>query len=447
MGEVSEAVLEQLSQGVSQVLNSEWQGWPLITAANTIANQGETLMTQINAITANYGVGKYKNVKDVVTEAAEKATATGKISGIKTRLANAFIHIRRDHSSSEDDELRSLLNSKKVEFDQEIMDIFKSYYGIYEQVAKKNSEIYSNNRFRELQQQANQLMQNGYIVLNKIGEAIHGTTIVYEVQLSIGTKGSQRTAYLTLEQIMKYTTAATYLGDTRLKLNEAALNQAIRNGEIQAFSWTDEYRQSFLEYTNRVRYNQLFEDTRDWSTNAGLTEDDWEDIFTNTGNVAESFRRAAAGMYDRWIEQGFGKTMNEIVNMSDHDIHYMIHTTISNTTAYWQGPDFVADLNKIFNGLKMSNEQKNNLMNSFTAMTNGSNKIGIQEKVSGASFTRLSQLVTQLRNAAQALSILRDKTAGSNIKSSIQKGITEGLDSELEQAVLDLVRQFLPGAS
>lgn len=95
----------------------------------------------------------------------------------------------------------------------------------------------------------------------------------------------------------------------------------------------------------------------------------------------------------------------------------------------------------------MSNEQKNNLINSFTTMTNGSNKIGIQEKVSGASFTRLSQLVTQLRNAAQALSVLRDKTAGSNIKSSIQKGIAEGLDSEVEQAVLDLVRQFLPGAS
>ena len=447
MGEISEATLEQLSQGIEQVFQSDWDGWPLLSAAKTIANQGEILMTQINSFTDNFGIGKYKNVKDVVQDAAQTATATGKIQGIKTKLTKAFINIRRDHGHSEDDEFRELLNSKKIEFDQEIMDIFKSYYSIYEKVAEKNNEIYSNNQFKNLQKQANQLMSNGYGVLNKIGEAITGTTIVYEVQLGIGSKTSQRTAYLTLDQIINYTTAVSYLGETRLRLNEAALNADIKAGKIQAFNWTDEYRASFLEYTNRVRYNQLFEDTRNWAINKDLTEDDWDNIFINRGNVTESFRRAAAGIYDEWIQQGFGKTMHQIANMSDKDIHYMLHTTISNTIPYWQGPDFIADLNKIFNGLNISNEQKQNLINSFKELNHNSDKINIQEKVTGASLTSLSQLVRQLNNAAQALETLKNKTNQSNIKSSIQKSIVEGLDFEVEQAVLDLVEQFLPNTS
>ena len=445
MGGISAEVLEKLAQGISQVIDTEWDGWPLITAANNVASQAESIMQQVSSI--SWGFNGFRNQKEVVNAAAKEIEISSAITGIKTKMGKLFSQLRRDHSSSEDDEFRSLIENAKGEITEELSAILNKYFDISKKVAEANAKIYQNNEFRQLQQEANRVMSDGYQILNKIGEAIHGTTIIYEVQLSVGTRGSQRTAYMTLDQIMQYTTATYRSGEMALRLNEAAVNAAIKNGTIQAFSWSDSYRQSFMQYTQVVRENQLQDTTRDWDKNIGLIYS--EDAYINRGNVTEAFRRAAAGILEKAIDSAFHKSLEEINGMSDHDIHYMLHTqiqeTLSNTIAYWQGPDFIADLNKLFNGLEgfdNSSTGKTKFLQNL-GLTGQEQTVGIQEKIGGASFTTLNSLATSLRQASNSLSILKNKANGNDIKSYIDSSVAEGLDEEVEQAVLELVSQFL----
>lgn len=445
MGGISAEVLEKLAQGISQVIDTEWDGWPLITAANNVASQAESIMQRVSSI--SWGFNGFKNQKEVVNAAAKEIEISSAITGIKTKMGKLFSQLRRDHSSSEDDEFRSLIENAKGEMTEELSAILNKYFDISKKVAEANAKIYQNNEFKQLQQEANRVMSDGYQILNKIGEAIHGTTIIYEVQLSVGTRGSQRTAYMTLDQIMQYTTATYRSGEMALRLNEAAVNAAIKNGTIQAFSWSDSYRQSFMRYTQVIRENQLQDATRDWDRNIGLTSSD--DAYINRGNVTEAFRRAAAGILEKAIDSAFHKSLEEINGMSDHDIHYMLHTqiqeTLSNTIAYWQGPDFIADLNKLFNGLEgfdNSSTGKTKFLQNL-GLTGQEQTVGIQEKIGGASFTTLNSLVTSLRQASNSLSILKNKANGKDMKSYIDSSVAEGLDEEVEQAVLELVSQFL----
>lgn len=449
MGEISAETLDKLAQGVSQVINSEWDGWPLITAADNVASQAESIMRRVSGI--SWGSDGFRNQKEVVNAAAKAVETESTITGIKTKMATMFTRLRRDHSSSEDDEFRNLIENAKSEFTEELSKILHQYFDISKRVAEANAKIYQNSEFKALTQEANKVMSDGYQILNKIGEAIHGTTIIYEVQLSVGTKGSQRTAYMTLNQIMQYTTATYRSGELALRLNETAINTAIKNGEIQAFSWSDSYRQQFMNYTRIIRQNQLEDATRDWDKNVGLSSID--DVYINRGNATEAFRRAAAGILEKAIDSAFHKSLQEINSMSDHDIHYMLHKqiqeTLTNTIAYWQGPDFIADLNKLFNGLEgfdNSSSGKTKFLQNL-GLTGKEKTIGIQEKIGGASFTTLNSLVAQLRQASNSLQILRNKANGNNIKSYLNNSIVNGIDEEVEQAVLDLVQQFLPGAS
>ena len=457
MGEISAEVLAQLSKGISEVIKTEFgpQNQPLITAANTTATAAESIIQKIS--TFNFGANGYRNVKEVVDKAAAQVETDFAITGIKTRMSKIFAELRHsgfsgDHSHSEDEQLLSILKNKKIEMTEEVTDellkVLKEYFNLSKDVAKQNQQIYANAEFRALTSQAEQVMRDGYQILTQMGEAISGTNIIYEVQVSVGSKGSQRTAYMTLEQIVQFTTASFHRGEMRLRLNETAINQAVKNGSLSVFYWDDAYRQSYQGYVQKVQANQLTSNNADWDRNKGVTN--IEDVYFNRGNVTEAFRRAAAGIVDAAVDKAFLHTIDELEGMEDtQEIHYLIHTQIQeilqNTVAFWQGPDFEADISKIFKGLIMSAEQEQTLLNNLGI--NGASSIGVQEKVSGASFAGLNQIATQLRSAAQSLSTIINNVGEGNVQSALNSSVADGIDEDVEQAVLELVKQFLPGAS
>ena len=456
MGEISEEVLSQLSKGISEVIKTEFgpQHQSLVSAANTTAAAAESILQKVS--TFNFGIGDYRSVKDVVDKAAKQVEQDFAITGIKTRMSKMFAELRHtgfsgDHSDSEDEQLLSILRNKKVEMTEEmteqLLQVLKEYYNLSKDVAKQNQQIYANAEFRALTAQAEKVMQDGYQILTQIGEAISGTNIIYEVQVSVGSKGSQRTAYMTLEQIVQFTTASFHRGEMRLRLNETAINQAVKNGQLSVFYWDDAYRTSYQTYVQRVQANQLTSNA-DWDRNKGISS--IEDAYFNRGNVTEAFRHAAAGIVEKALDSAFLHTIEELEAMEDtQEIHYLIHTQIqevlSNTVAFWQGPDFEADISKLFNGLIMSTEQQQTLLSNLGI--NGVSSVGVQEKVSGASFAGLNQIATQLRSAAQSLLTIINKTGDGNVKAVLNSSVADGVDAEVEQAVYELVQQFLPGAS
>ena len=455
MGEISAEVFAQLSKGISEVIKTEFgpQNQPLISAANVTAAAAESIIQKIS--TFNFGVNEYRNVKEVVDKAATQVETDFAITGIKTRMDKIFAKLRHsgfsgDHSHSEDEQLLSILKNKKIEMTEEVTEellkILKEYFNLSKDVAKQNRQIYANAEFKALVSQAEQVMRNGYQILAKIGEAIGGTNIVYEVQVSVKSKRSQRTAYMTLEQIMQFTTANFHNGEMRLRLNEPAINQAVKNGSLSVFYWDDAYRQSYQSYVQKVQVNQLTNNV-DWDRNKGVTN--IEDIYFNRGNITEAFRRAATGIVDTAVDKAFLHTIDELESMEDtQEIHYLIHTQIQeilqNTVAFWQGPDFEADISKIFKGLIMSVEQEQILLNNLGL--NGASSVKVQEKVSGASFAGLNQIATQLRSAAQSLLTIINNIGESNIQSALDSRVVDGIDEDVEQAMLELIKQFLPGA-
>ena len=454
MGSISAEVLSQLAKGISEVIKTESGGESLANKANTIAAQAEQKMAALSSF--QFGFGGYRSVKDVVNEAASKVEKDFMITGIKTRMGEVFAQLRHngfdgfegDHSSGEDQQLLSILKNKKIELTEEmqekLLQVFQEYYNLSKQVAKANQAIYQNNDFINLRNDAATIMQQGYQVLTEIGEHLRNTQIIYEVQVSVGSKGSQRTAYLTLDQISQYTTAAYYNGEMRLRLNEAAINADAAAGKLQVFNWTDAYRQSYQKYVTRAIESEFYTPDANWANNK--TAQNLSDIYINRGNVTEAFRRAAAAIAEKALDSAFQHTLDELEGMADTwDIHYLIHTqieeTLKNTTAFWQGPDFTADLEHIFNGLIIDDQDA--LLNRLGINPQNTKQIGVQEKVSGASFTSLSQIATQLRKAANALMVIQSKTGGNSVLPYIDSSVAEGVDEEVEQAVLELVSQFL----
>lgn len=451
MGGISAEVLAQLTKGISEVMTTEFgpTAEPLINAAERTAYAAEGILQELSF--QSFGVGQYRSVKDVVDAAAQQIETDFAITGIKTRMEKIFSELRNggfsgDHSDSEDDQLLSILKNKKEEMSQEIIDsllqTFQKYYDLSKKVANANKAIYANQNFQDLTYRAGVIMQNGYQILTQMGELINGTQIIYEVQVSVGSKGSHRTAYMTLSDIMQYTTASYHGGEMRLRLNEAAINKAVNEGKLDIFHWTEDYRQSYLQYVSRTKTAQTMGYTN-WDKNKGITES--EDAYINRGNVTEAFRRAAAGIAETSLDSAFQHSLSELEGMRDtQQLHYLIHTQIAeilkNTVAFWQGPDFTADIKKLFNGLIMSDEAKNNLIENLGI--SGVNQIGVQEKVSGASFANLTQLVTQLNAAVNSLRVIINHSNG-NIQSAIDPSVADGIDEEVEQAVLELVSQFL----
>ena len=465
MGEISAAIIAQLSKGISEVIKTEFgpQNKPLIDAALNIASEAEGLISDLSSF--QFGIGEFSNVKDVVNKAAEQVEKDFMITGIKTKLGDMFAKLRNfsgDHSHGEDEELLGILKNKKIEMTEEmtneLLNILNQYLDLSRQVAKANRSIYQNKNFQDIQQRSNEIMQQGYQILTQIGEAITGTSIIYEVQISVGSQGSQRTAYMTLEQIMQYTYTEYHRGTMSLRLNESAINAAAREGKVSVFNWTEDYRKSFMNYADIVRKNQTtsieingkMQSLRNWNRNIGATEDN---VYVNRGNIAEAVRKAAAGIVDTAIDSAFKYSLEDLEGMEDtQQLHYLIHTqiknTLENTVAFWQGPDFIGDLqqavdgiSKLFNGLVMDQQQQQQLLNNL-GITDATS-IGVQEKISGASFTTLSQIANELRRAANSLSIIANSTNEGNISAAINPSVAAGADSEVEQAVLNLAAQFL----
>ena len=353
--------------------------------------------------------------------------------------------ISADHGHTEDNELRNLLVSKKGEVEQSVLEevnqIVEKYTGIAARVAEANRQIYATGNIKKLTTESQEWMSRGYKVLTQIGELIHGTKIIYEVQLSIGTQGRQRTAYLTLDQIAKYTYAEYHKGEVSLRLNEAA----VRNSGIDLFAWSKDYLDAYKSYVGRAEANELIEAGRMWKGNAGKGNGD--KIYTNTGNIAEAFRTAAVSILQHGMDASFNKTLNELDSLDDHGVHTLIHSqleeVLKNTVAYWQGADFTASLDALFKGLEGVNQEALIAQLGLTGQTS----VGVQEKVSGASFTTLSSLATELSKAISALQQIATATQKQNIKNKINTSITEGLDDDIMRGVQDLVNQFLPGAS
>ena len=369
------------------------------------------------------------------------------ISGIKTKLSKILsnMSISADHGHTEDNELRNLLASKKQEIEQSILDeidqIVKSYTGIAQEVTKANKEIYEQGTIKNIVKNSQNWMSRGYKVLTQIGELIHGTKIIYEVQLSIGTQGRQRTAYLTLDQIVKYTYAEYHKGEISLRLNEAA----VRKSGIDLFAWSKDYLDAYKSYVKRAEANELIDTGRMWKSNIGKGKND--KIYTNTGNITEAFRTAAVTILQHGMDISFNETLNQLDSLDDHGVHTLIHSqleeVLKNTVAYWQGADFIADLDVLFKGLESVNKEKLMKQLGLTEQTS----VGIQEKVSGASFTTLSSLATELQKAITALEQIAKATNKQDIKNKINTSIANNIDDEVMQGLQDLVQQFLPGTS
>lgn len=353
--------------------------------------------------------------------------------------------ISADHGHTEDNELRNLLLSKKGEVEESVLEevnqIVEKYTGIAKQVTEVNRQIYATGNIKKITTESQKWMSRGYKVLTQIGELIHGTKIIYEVQLSIGTQGRQRTAYLTLDQMVKYTYAEYHKGEVNLRLNEAA----VRNSGIDLFAWSDDYLQAYKSYVKRAEANELIDSGRMWKGNIGKKNGD--KIYTNIGNITEAFRAAAISILQHGMDKSFNKTLDELDILDDHDVHTLIHSqleeVLKNTVAYWQGADFTADLDALFKGLQGVNQEA---LIEQLGLT-GETSVGVQEKVSGASFTTLSSLATELQKAITALQQIATATQKENVKSKINTSIAEGLDDDVMNGVKDLVNQFLPGAA
>lgn len=458
MGEISQATLQQLSKGISEVIKTEWkpgEADKLIQAANQVIAEGKKKRTELSENIASNNTTGYQNKREVL----EKAVQELEVSGIKTKLGKVFSSmskLKRDHSSSEDDEFRALLRDKQIEATDAMIEIMNKYYADYQKIVQASRSIRRQQGFKNIVNDTASIMQKGYIVLNRIAESIHGTKIIYEVQVAVGSSGTLRTAYLSLDQLANYTYAEYHKGGINLRLDETKINAALKSGEIKAYDWDSQLTQAYNSYVKRIVANQTLEDAvhgiekyslTDWKSNIGKQSGD--QVYVNMGNIIEAFRRAAAGILDRALENGFHKTLEEIMAMDDHEIHYLLHsqmqTTINNTEKFWQGPDFVADLQKLFNGLLMgrdADEVKQRL-----GLTNADTQVGIQEKSSGASITSLNQLITELEQAVNAIKIIVGKTGEGSLQSAIDKGTVEGLDEQVEQAVRQLVQQFLPSAT
>lgn len=439
MGEITAAVLKELSQGIQSVIKDEYKGMSYLDKVNEIRDAAKKLQENINS-KGTLGNGMYTTAKDVVDAAAKEASKQFQINDITKKLNKQFTNMKKDadHGHLEDDKFRSQLEQNFQDFEKEVIDLFERYYKIYSEVYTKNDQIYQNVKSNLTVWEADKIMREGYTVINEIAETIRGTSILYEVQLSIGTVKAQKTAFLTLEQIMQYTEVSYYNGATTLKLKPSALRKAAKEGKIQLFGWEDEYRQQFINYTNRVIAIEKT-DLRLWDSNAGSDSSTADsDIYINQGNVTESFRAAATKIYDKHLESSLGVTTTEIAAMTDHDIHYMLHKTLQNTGSYWTGPDFYADLTKLFEGLAGDTSGIQDIATQISK--NGA--VGIQEKVNNATFTNLNSLITQLTQISQLLTNINNLDK-SQLNSVLQGNIGD-LDGPVEQALIELAKQFLP---
>lgn len=441
MGEITSAVLQELSSGIKQVIQEEYvEGRTYLQEVELILGRAKDLQKKVSSI-GNMGNGTYRKTRDVVEAAAKEASKQFQINDIKSKLKQRFIDIRKtnaDHSSSEDDNFRAKLGEDFQQFSDEVIQMFEKYYKHYVEVYNANTSIYQNIMANTTEWEANDIMMQGYTIINKIAESIRGTSILYEVQLGIGSTGAQKTGFLTLDQIMKYTEVSYYNGAMTLKLKSSALRAAADKGEISLFSWDDEYRKRYLEYTKKVIAVEKT-DLRSWASNIGTNSTTADNnIYINRGNVTESFRAAATQIYDKHLESSLGATAAEIASMSDHDIHYMLHKTLQNTGSYWTGPDFDADLTKLFEGLV---GDTSGIQDIAAQMSKNGQTVGIQEKVNNATFTNLSSLITQLTQISRLLMNINNLNQN-GVNSALQGNIGD-LDGPVEKALIELVSQFL----
>lgn len=441
MGEITAAVLQELSSGIKQVIQEEYvEGHTYLQEVEFILGRAKDLQKKVSQA-GTMGNGTYRKTRDVVEAAAREASQQFQINDIKSKLKQRFIDIRKtvaDHSSSEDDDFRAQLGEGFQDFTDEVIQMFEKYYKHYIEVYNANTSIYQNIMANTTEWEANDIMMQGYTIINKIAESIRGTSILYEVQLGIGSAGAQKTGFLTLDQIMKYTEVSYYNGAMTLKLKSSALRAAADRGEISLFSWDDAYRQRYLEYTRKVIAVEKT-DLRSWASNIGANSSTANgDIYINRGNVAESFRTAATSIYNRYLESSLGTTLDQIVAMDDHSIHYMLHTTLQNTGSYWTGPDFEADLQQLFKGLA---GDTSGVQDMAAQMSRNGQTVGVQEKVNNATFTNLNSLITQLTQISRLLMNINNLDQ-SGVNSALQGDIGD-LDGPVETALIELVSQFL----
>lgn len=428
MGDVSAAAAQALAEGIQNILKDEavLPGW---------LAKSQDLTIRITRAMASNGYTK----RDIVRNAARSASRQFQISDAYSHINSMFQEIQNavnsaDHSSVEVDRLKDAVIQTEQDIAEALERIYDKYYKKYEALANVENNIVGTVNNQEM----TNLLAEGYSFLNEIGETVRNTTIIYQIQLDFEGSGGHKTGFFTLEQLLPYLKANSYIMKngkqySSLRFDKAKLKADVQNGTLQTLQWSKKREADYARYIQVLKLNELNSTSKEnavWKSNIERTN--LEDIYINEGNAMENFQMMASSI----VEQS---RLRDILAGDRHQIHYSLHTTLKNTVAYWQNSDFKGTVSRLLYGLQGAADTRAAIKAQLSDVAKNG-LVDIQEKLMNATFTSLNSLFTQiieiqsLLNAIQTAQISSDKVSEA----------TDFLDPVVETALEQFVAKFLP---
>lgn len=293
----------------------------------------------------------------------------------------------------------------------------------YNSLQEASDNIFTENKRIEYDK-LEKMIQDTYKFLNLIGETIRGRQIFYEVNY-INEKTKQIfSGYLTLDQILQY---STLTANGSFKLNTSLLKQGFANQSFLTQEWNKERADSFWRFQERALKNEKNVNLRFYSANDNSDKD-----YLNLGNVMEAFRYGEQLL----LEQAFPNIteVSEMIAQAHWKrVYAWMARTIKNNAAYLTGGDIQANLKLLFSQNEEFFESlvKNNFLTAEQSI------VDLQLKNINAGLTSIDSLIVQLTHLQNIL--LKSTNKEANIKQLLQKSNKSGVEAEIQK---DLEKMF-----
>ena len=430
--EINEAILEELINGISEISNTELQQY--LTEVRT---------RRTNLLQAQSSSQLYSS-KDYLTKHTELLSKFFKDRTEDELLKQAeriLRQIRRSAPGDSDDphhtgrhKIGELYKTKSI-----LAEFNTTAWGPMQEVLLKYQRLQTaeNSILRKSQNKnivnVEQVMRDSYETLNRIGEQLRSTRVFYEVNfLSDLEAGEVLTGYLTLDQIIKYSSATS---DGTLRVDTARLAKAFKSGQADFATtrWDSERVANLRTFINTASNLETDAAQRIWKkSNANLTQDQIADVYLNMGNILEAFRRGESEILKRMIEDNYPGYSMAIDAANPKKVHEWIRETVENTAAFTTGGDIKTYLSELFK----NNESLLNALDNNGFQTQG--EVDLQLKNINASITNLSSLLRMMTELEKSLTVIVSNK--DSLRSVVQQPNAEPI---LMNALNKMVEMFL----
>lgn len=349
----------------------------------------------------------------------------------ENELKEGFMQIAEATKNKDINALREALvdwkeRGFKSERTSQIQNMLKRYHTLQE----TSQDIFDQHHTLEFIQ-LQMLIQDTYKFLNLVGETVRGRQIFYEVNY-INEKTKQIfSGYLTLDQILQYSTITS---NGQIKLNTSLLKQGFKNQEFITQEWNSQRSVSFWNFQKRALQNEKNENLRIYSVNENEDKD-----YLNLGNVMEAFRYGEQLLLER-VFPDINDVYNAINKAHWKRVYAWMNRTIRNIDSYLKGGDIEANLKLLFqNDLELLDKlMSNNIIKANESI------VDLQLKNINAGLTNINSLMVQLIHLQNIL--LKSQNKNTTIQQLLSsKHKEETIEQEIIKDFKNMFSQIVTG--